>query len=122
MSNEYTVEDQFTGTEPVVRAIYERLLATAAALGPVVEEPRKTCIHLSNGSAFAGVHTRRRHILVTLRTSEPINSPRVFKADRVSMNRFHQDIKLYSEEDVDSELAEWVRFAYMVSANMVAAT
>jgi hypothetical protein len=49
---EYTIEDQFLGKNPNVRAIYNRLLITLRAFGPVNEEPKKTSIHLANKSAL----------------------------------------------------------------------
>lgn len=112
---QYTVDDQFIGKAPDVRAIYDRLLAQVQAFGPVIEEPKKTSIHLSNKSAFAGVHTRKDYLLVTIRSDHPIESPRVVKAERASKNRYHQDIKLAHPDDVDADLLTWLKAAYSLS-------
>src|SRR6266516_7693014 len=44
---------------PPVRAIYKRLLNTAKAIGPFTEDPKKTSIHLTRRTAFAGIATRK---------------------------------------------------------------
>ena len=36
-------------------AIYERILTVVKAIGPFKEDPKKTSIHLTRTSAFAGV-------------------------------------------------------------------
>ena len=54
-----SVESHFAKTDPAVRAVYQRLLEVAQAFGPVAEDPKKTSIHLTRRTAFAGVATRR---------------------------------------------------------------
>ncbi len=58
-TSEYTVDDQFTGKAPNVRAVYDYLVTQLRTFGPVHEEPKKTSIHLANTSGFAGVHMRK---------------------------------------------------------------
>ena len=55
----YSVDDQFIGKAPDVRAAYDLLVAQLRTFGPVQEQPKKTSIHLANTSGFAGVHTRK---------------------------------------------------------------
>jgi hypothetical protein len=116
MSEEtFTIDAQFAGKEPMVRSIYDRLLTQLRAFGPVREEPKKTSIHLANGSGFAGVHTRRAYLLLNIRTEKPIESKRIVKSEQVSKSRYHQEIRLDSAEQVDSELLGWLRSAYDLS-------
>jgi hypothetical protein len=111
----YTVDDHFSGKPPAVREVYDRLLAAVRTLGPVVEEPKKTSIHLARSSALAGVEVRREYILLNLKSEAPIESPRVTKAERLSARRFHQKVKLSSPEEVDAELLRWLANAYELS-------
>lgn len=113
----FTIEEQFIGKEPAVRAMYDRLVKYAQALGPVCEEPKKTCIHLANGTAFAGVHTRKSALLITIRTDFPIESPRIAKSERVSKSRYHHDLRLESIEQIDEELVAWLRAAYCLNSD-----
>ncbi len=47
-----------------MRSIYDRILAESRKFGSVIEEPKKTSIHLVNKSAFAGVVTRKNTLIL----------------------------------------------------------
>jgi F0F1-type ATP synthase delta subunit len=100
----FTVESHFEGKDPIVRQIYDRLLKQTDRFGPVVEEPKKTSIHLMNATAFGGVATRRNAIVLTIKSDHKLNSPRVHKTEQVSAHRFHHEVKLTSLTEVDAEL------------------
>ena len=110
-----TVDTQFSGKAPNVRAVYERLVERLRAFGDVREEPKKTSIHLANTSGFAGVHTRKNDLILTIRSAHPIDSPRIFKSEQVSKNRYHEEIKLRDPEEVDAEVLAWLKAAYELS-------
>jgi hypothetical protein len=112
---EYTVDDHFTSKAPAVRETYDRLLSALGTIGPVVEEPKKTSIHLVRSSAFAGVEVRKDYLLLNIKSDAPIDSPRVTKAERLSARRFHQKVKLSSPDEVDAELLRWLAKAYELS-------
>jgi hypothetical protein len=112
---EHTVDNHFAGKPPAVREVYDRLLAALRTIGPVREEPKKTSIHLVRSSALAGVEVRRDYLLVNIKSSSPIESPRVTKPERLSARRFHQKVKLSSPEEVDAELQRWLADAYELS-------
>jgi hypothetical protein len=111
-----TVESHFDGKDPAVRATYLRLLAAARALGPVVEEPKKTSIHLMRHTAFAGVATRRSSLILTLKSAKNIRSPRINKREQTSAHRWHLEIRLEKPTDVDRQLATWLSAAYELAA------
>jgi hypothetical protein len=112
----FTVREHFEGKDPVIRKIYDRLLAAVQRMGPVVEEPKKTSIHLVHATALAGVATRKDHILLTIKSEHKRTGRRVFRTEQVSANRFHLEVKLLLPSDVDSELISWLREAYELSA------
>jgi hypothetical protein len=114
-SKAHTVNDHFTGKDPVAREIYDRLLAAVRKFGPVHEEPKKTSIHLSRSSAFAGVQVRKAHLILTIKADRPFDSPRVFKCEQTSASRFHHEVKLSVPDDVDKELIGWLRAGYELS-------
>ncbi|HSU15349.1 DUF5655 domain-containing protein [Longimicrobium sp.] len=114
----FTVDSLIAGKDPVVQRIYDRLIDVLAGLGPIGQDAKKTSIHLTageGGTAFAGVHPRRAGILLNVRTSAPIESPRVRKLEQVSRSRFHNEILLNAPEEVDAELAGWLGEAYGLS-------
>jgi Domain of unknown function (DUF5655) len=111
----YTVEDQFIGKAPNVRAVYDSLLVHLRSFGSLYEEPKKTSIHLANKSGFAGVHTRKNYLILNIRSDHPIDSPRIIKSEQVSKSRYHQEVKLQNTDDIDGELLSWLKAAYDLS-------
>jgi hypothetical protein len=116
MSSQFSVSAHFDGKEPATRKIYDRLVKTSGKFGPVVEDPKKTSIHLVNKTAFAGVATRKSAIILTIKSDRKIASPRIHRSEQTSASRFHHEVKLTSPADVDSELTGWLKAAYEMSA------
>ena len=114
-TNGFTIRSHFEGKEVSVRATYDRLLKNARQFGPVIEEPKKTSIHLVNKTAFAGVVTRKSAIVLTLKSDRKLSSSRIHKSERTSANRFHHELKLISPAEVDTELVKWLKDAYALS-------
>ena len=100
---------------PPVRAIYKRLLATAKTIGPFAEDPKKTSIHLTRRTAFAGVATRKNALILTIKSAADIKSPRVFKHQQASANRWHLEVRLEDPKEVDAELKSWLKAAMEIS-------
>ena len=116
MAASETVALHFEGKDPIVRSIYDRILIEARKFGPLIEEPKKTSIHLVNRSAFAGVATRKNALILNIKSSAPIKHKRISKTERVSAGRFHQEVKLASPEEVDPLLVGWLKEAYQLSS------
>lgn len=115
-SGTYTVDDHFAGKEPAVRALYDRLLAVVRKLGPLREEAKKTSIHLVRTTALAGVQVRKSHLVLTLKADRAFDSPRIHKSEQTSAKRFHHELKLASQRELDAELRGWLADAYELSA------
>ena len=112
----FTVESLFEGKDNSVRRIYGRLLKEARRFGPVIEEPKKTSIHLVNRTAFAGVATRQHALILTIKSDRNLSSPRIHKSEQTSAKRFHHQVRVNSPAEVDSELVKWLKDAYVLSA------
>ena len=93
---------------PAQRAIYKQLLAAAAAIGPFREDPKKTSIHLTRKSAFAGVATRKNALQLTIKSATDLRSPRIVKREQASANRWHLEIRLDDPKQVDRQLIAWL--------------
>ncbi len=115
-TNGVSVESHFAGKDAAVRKIYDGLLKSAKKFGPVSEEPKKTSIHLMNQTAFAGVATRKNALVLTIKSDRRIASPRIHKSEQTSANRFHHEVKLTSPTEVNSELVQWLKDSYALSA------
>jgi hypothetical protein len=113
---EFSVAQHFEGKDPVVRSIYEKVVKESGKFGKIVEEPKKTSIHLVNRSAFAGVMTRKNALILNIKSAAPIKHTRITKSERLSANRFHQEVKLTSPDDVEPVLVGWLRDAFEISS------
>ena len=111
----HSLEAHFEGKAPEVRAVYEKILQAAREFGPVEEDPKKTSIHLNRSSAFAGIETRKSYLLLNLKTPYGIESPRAVQAEQLSARRHHTKVKLSTPDEVDSEVARWLRDGYDIS-------
>jgi hypothetical protein len=111
-----TVDEHFAGKADGIRDLYDRLVAVAEKFGPVEQDPKKTSIHLNRKTAFAGVAVRKEHIVLTIKSDRPINSPRIFRSQQTSASRYHHEVKLTSAKDLDAELRGWLKAAYDLSA------
>jgi hypothetical protein len=107
----------FAKSDAEVLQTYRRILDAARALGPVAEEPKKTSIHLVARTAFAGVATRRSALILTLKSSKDIRSPRIEKREQVSAHRWHVEIRLETPADVDRQLTRWLSAAYELGSS-----
>src|SRR5574341_1177189 len=103
MPAKFTVDQHFKGKDPVVKAIYDRVLAEARKFGPVVEEPKKTSIHLVNMSAFAGVTARRNALILTIKSSSPIRDKRITKTEKVYV--IVGGLRFYERKEIKDVLA-----------------
>jgi hypothetical protein len=103
-----TIAQHFIGRAPAVREIYDRIVRAAEAFGPVRADAKKTSIHLSRRTAFAGVATRREALILTLKSATDIRSPRIVGREQTSANRWHLEVRLHAPQQVDRELKSWL--------------
>lgn len=106
----------FAKSEPNVEKTYAAILKAVSKFGDVRAEEKKTSIHICAKNGFAGVHPRKSAILLNIRSATPIKSKRIRKVERVSANRFHNEMLLESPKDVDTEVMGWLKAAYVLSA------
>ena len=111
-ANGPTVEEHFENRAPEVKATYSAIVKAAKKLGPVREEAKKTSIHLVRKSAFAGVATQKKALILTLKSDSDVASKRIKKREQTSANRWYVEIKLEGPKEVDRELLAWLQKAY----------
>jgi hypothetical protein len=113
---EDAIDRVFARSEPQVRTIVSVLVERVRQLPGVVVDPKGTCLHLNRRTAFAGLHPRRTALLLNLRSSAPIESPRIRKVERASANRYHNEMLIDSVEAIDGELMGWIAAAHALAA------
>jgi hypothetical protein len=109
------VEAVFAGKDAAALVAYRALTEALKAFDPFVEEAKKAAIHLTRKSAFAGVHPRKGAILLVIRTAAPIDSPRIRKRERVSANRWHNEMLIAAPSEIDAEVLGWLSEGYGLS-------
>ena len=107
-------DNALSTASPEAVHLYQRLRAALRPIGRFREEVKKTSVHFVHGSAFVGVHFRRSHLLITIKAAAPIDSPRIVKVEQVSKNRWHCEVKVSAETEIDEELTTWMRTAYEI--------
>jgi hypothetical protein len=115
-STSHTVQEHFDKCSPGVTATYARILEAAGKLGPFQQDPKKTSIHLVRKTAFAGIATRKTSLILTLKSATDLTSKRIAKREQASANRWHLEIRLETPDQVDRELASWLKKAYELAA------
>ena len=110
-----SVEEHFEGCSPVVREIYDTIVAATEEFGPVEQEPKKTSIHLNRKTAFAGIGTRRESLTLTIKATKDIDSPRISKHEQASAKRWYLYIKLDQVDEIDAQIIGWLRDSYDLS-------
>jgi hypothetical protein len=98
---------------PISKSLYQNLLEKLGNLGPHKVEPKQTSLHITNGKrAFLGVYARSNGLLLSIVGDHMLTSPRFKKVEQLSKSRYHYDILITEQNDIDSELMKWIEASY----------
>ena len=115
MSKQPSLKKHFADKEPIVEAIYARLLDALSKFRKIKAEVHLTTIHLVNKSALAGVATPKNYLLLEFKTNDEIKDALVDKSEQISRNRFHHRVKLATPDQIDATILKWLKDAYDLS-------
>jgi endogenous inhibitor of DNA gyrase (YacG/DUF329 family) len=108
------LRDHFVDRDPEVVKAFRALLDAARRCGPVKVLPEKTRIAFQVRMSFAAFRLRRHWIDGHVVLARRRESPRFSKIQAFSpINQVHQ-FRIYRAEEVDVEVASWLREAYAV--------
>lgn len=68
-------------------------------------------IHPQAGGGLERCHVTAGHLVLTITSDRPLDSPRVFTSEQTSAKRFHHEVRLATVTDLDVELRGWLRAA-----------
>lgn len=98
---------------PTSAAVYTSLVGVLDDFGPFVVEEKKSSLHIVAGkAAFLGVHPRKDGLRINLVLARPLEGDRIAKCERVSANRFHNEVNVRKAAEIDETLTGWLREAY----------
>ena len=112
----FTINGHFIGKKEVLRQTYDELLRKLRMEGPLVENPRKTSIHLVRSTTLAGVTIKQDYLILTFKSDKSFENPRIKKSERMARNRYHLKMKLTAPSDINHEVVSWLSHAYALSA------
>ena len=95
-----TLDAHFAGTDPVVRAVFDRILGE---LGPVTVLPEKTRIALAVRMSFAAFVPRRHWLDGHLVLAREARHPRIRRVQTFSRRNIVHEFRLSEEAHVDPE-------------------
>jgi hypothetical protein len=105
-----------SAASPTAQQLYLTLTKNLRAFGPFEVELKKSSVHLARTSAFCGVRFRQQYLLLTIKSAVPVKSERIARAEQVSKSRWHNDVRVSSDAEIDSQLVNWLKDAYDLSA------
>jgi len=108
------IDKYLAGKYPLVKEIYDNLLAKIQQYVKRFSIESKTAsIHLVAKSAFLGFHFLKDRLRVNIVLDRPLEHRHLYKSEQVSRSRFHNEVDLLKVTDIDIDLLELVKEAYM---------
>jgi hypothetical protein len=111
--------EEFFADHDESRQLFEAVLRLAYEIGPASMKVTKSQIAFSHKRAFAwawmpGKYLRRKVAPLVLSVSFPGRdpSPRWKQIVEPALGRFMHHLELYSVDDLDDEVKEWLRIAW----------
>jgi hypothetical protein len=110
-----TARERIDG-DPISSGVYGALMDEISTLPGCELQENASSFHVAHGRAFLGIHPRRGGILVNIVLTRQLDSARIHRAERVSANRWHNEVILNDPSEIDAELLTWIREGYAHTA------
>ncbi|MEH6939359.1 DUF5655 domain-containing protein [Bacillus sp. JJ664] len=107
-------DELFSNKASNVNEIYSKILDLLKEIGPFKIEFKKTSIHLLNKSSFGGIHPKKKWLDFNLVTNHHIDHEKINKIEQVSKNRFHNNFRFHSVEDLNQEFLVLLKESYQL--------
>jgi predicted RNA-binding Zn-ribbon protein involved in translation (DUF1610 family) len=112
----HTVAEHFAGRDPILRSLFDGLVALLRRFGPVRIVPGKTGIAFQQRMRFASVFVRKNHLEAGFILPRRLDHARIKKVVAYSPHAYAHHVEIRSPADLDEELAGWLRETYRVGA------
>ncbi len=110
-----TIEEYFATGPPFERPIFDAVMAGLEDVGPIHVEPVSVGIFLKKATSFAQLRPKTKWVAVGFSLHRTVTSARIArKVIPHGRGRWHV-VNVRSAGDVDEELLEWLREAYLIA-------
>jgi hypothetical protein len=110
----YSLDDHFEGKDPVVRKVFNKLLAMIRKCGPVEVIPQKSRIAIQARVRFAGGVARKSWFDAALWLTRRAEHSCLRRVETFGPKSYGLHFRLMRPEDLDDAFAALVREAYAV--------
>lgn len=109
-------DEYLTNKNPILEDILEKLLEVLDTVtdGQYTIEKKKSSLHIVAKSAFLGVHFMKDKIRLNIVLDHELKHQFLNKSEKVSANRFHNEIDIDNPDQLDKELEKVINSAYIL--------
>lgn len=106
-------EDLFAKRPAVLKKLYDKIVSAVKKLGECREETvLPDVIFFKTRSTFLGVKLKKDHLEVEFFLDHHEENPSIAKWLQTSKHRFAHVVKIDSNEDITTQLTEWIQHSY----------
>ena len=106
------LEEHFRGRDPILREIFDELVARLRKLGPLKVDPVKTSINLVARNHIGAVSVRGTFLRLGFLADRRIADDRIVHVERLGPEKFGHSVILESVDDLDDVVMGWLAAAY----------
>jgi hypothetical protein len=110
----YRLDDHFRGKDPVVRDVFDRLVAALRSIGPLVVYAQKTRIVFQVRVRFAGAVTRKHALQAHLWLTRTATHPRLRRVEILLPNVHVHLFSFDAPDQIDDAFLRLARDAYAI--------
>ena len=111
----YSLEDLLRGKNPAMVELFQQLMNRVNQFDEVELHPTKWGITVRHLSTFLSVMVEKDHLTLVFVSREPVEEFPVYQNYHYSANRWHNAVKIESEEEIDDQLINWLKAAWEVT-------
>ena len=113
------LDEHFFNKEPGVRTTYDRLESTLKTFGKFQVSPVINAILFSSESTFLAVKPKNKWLDLEFVLDYQADEFPIHKCVQVSKTRYAHFVRIQHPEEVDEQLIEWIKKAYVLNVKNV---
>ena len=112
------VEDLFINLPPIIRNMYDELLQKCSEFNKIRTDTTKSCIYFLEGhDRYLAIKPRKSGIILEFILNRKEDVFPVINIFEISKNQIVHRIMLDSIDDINDQVLDWIRDAYLLKMN-----